>query len=137
MAFLDEVGLAELWNLIKAEDAKSAAGAKVAIGSYKGTGTYGQDNLTSLIFDFVPGILIIHYSTDVCIMTPTMTTNYMGTTGTGWATRSSYNSGTAYSMVITEWGTTVKWYTNTGSSSGSADYQFNSSSYTYDYVAIG
>lgn len=34
MAFLDETGLAELWSLIKAEDAKLT---KMAVGTYAGT----------------------------------------------------------------------------------------------------
>ncbi len=38
MAFLDETGLAELWSIIKAEDAKlSAKDAKVVAGTYVGT----------------------------------------------------------------------------------------------------
>ena len=46
MAFLDETGLAELWSLIKGEDAEFLASAlsadvKIGTGSYTGTGTYG------------------------------------------------------------------------------------------------
>ena len=56
MAFLDETGLAELWSLVKAEDAK---GVKIAAGSYVGTGTYGSSNPNSLTFDFVPKIVML------------------------------------------------------------------------------
>lgn len=51
MAFLDENGLSTLWDLIKAEDAKNA---KVVVGSYVGTGTFGVNNPTSITFDRAP-----------------------------------------------------------------------------------
>ena len=56
MAFLDETGLAELWTLVKAEDAERA---EIEVKSYTGTGTYGSANPNSLTFNFVPKIVFI------------------------------------------------------------------------------
>lgn len=55
MAFLDETGLAELWSLVKAEDAKKV---QMVTGSYTGTGTKTK----SLTFDFVPKFVLVHYT---------------------------------------------------------------------------
>lgn len=56
MAFLDETGLAEVWSLVTAEDAKNA---KIALVSYTGTGNYGIDNPSSLTFDFAPKVVLL------------------------------------------------------------------------------
>jgi hypothetical protein len=60
MAFLDETGLAELWELIQAEDEEvlSACG-KVAYGTFTGTNTVGASNPTVMTFDFEPKLVII------------------------------------------------------------------------------
>lgn len=56
---------------------------KIALGSYIGTGLYGEDNPTSLTFDFVPKILWVYgrmsSTTDVWINT-TRTTSATGVT---------------------------------------------------------
>jgi len=67
MAFLDETGLAELWSLVKAQDsgvttamtALANTKAKIATGSYTGTGTGGESNPNSLTFSFAPKFVFI------------------------------------------------------------------------------
>lgn len=53
MAFLDETGLAELWKLIKAEDASTISGSpKIETGSYTGTGYNDGEHGTSVTLNF-------------------------------------------------------------------------------------
>lgn len=44
-------------------DAALAAGAKIATGSYTGTGEYGASHPNTLTFDFAPKVVIISLST--------------------------------------------------------------------------
>lgn len=141
MAFLDETGLAELWGLVKAEDAK---GAKIATGSYTGTGTYGSSNPNSLTFGFAPKVvfylgrkdsdnILTHLlntnATTNRFMMPMgeMPTSYKMGWGFGYTDSSSVLRGQR-----SEDGKTISWY-----NSSNADNQNNSSAYTYYYLAIG
>lgn len=130
MAFLDETGLAELWKLIQAEDAEAVADkAKIATGSYTGTGTYGASNPNSLTFDFVPKVILFFSSASVIyaginnypLILLWGTTTQFGTT----------SSGTDKYSIVTYSGNTMSWY-----SLGTAG-QFNVSGTTYKWVAIG
>lgn len=136
MAFLDEAGLAELWSLIQAEDdaveALANAKAKIATGSYTGTGTYGSSNPNSLTFVFEPKfIFITAYATAYTNVIQAMLAR--GQDRLVYSSVSN-NGGSSYTnkSTLTWSGNTVTWY-NTNSESG----QLNSSSYTYYYIAIG
>ena len=100
--------------------------ARIATGSYIGTGTYNTNNKNSLTFDFEPKLLII---------TPKATVSQLFVAVGGSAYyiwwNSGYNSGQIDYGIIT-WGKTVSWYSTIG-----AVYQFNQSGSTYQYVAIG
>lgn len=131
MAFLDETGLAELWELIKAEDAKKA---KISMGSYTGTGTAGSANPNSLTFDFEPKLVIVGgYNT----------ANYTGTTLSGfsaaffmaiWGKEVSLSADQHTKMTLSFSGNTMSWY-NDGGSMGES--QFNNEGSVYNYIAIG
>ena len=82
------------------------------IGSYKGTGTYGKNNPTTLTLGFQPSVLIVsaHNGNSILAIHP----------------QSSFSP---ISLSWTDDG--VSWY-----SSDSADRQLNTSSVTYFYVAF-
>lgn len=48
-------------SLIETLQAAAGSGAKIATGSYVGTGTYGSSNPCSLTFDFSPTLLFISF----------------------------------------------------------------------------
>lgn len=125
MAFLDETGLAELWTLVKAEDAK---GLKIATGSYTGTGTAGEDNPCVLNFGFRPIVFFLDVTTartdakHYCWCYPQM--------------ESKHTSG--YVGVDILWlDDGISWYVDSGFSQETAENQFNTEGKEYHYVAIG
>lgn len=139
MAFLDEAGLAQLWALVKAEDAKLAAvDVKFQAGSYSGTGKYGLSNPSSLTFSFAPKIVAIYANiakssgtiyvqTDATWILPMekLTTEYV--MGNGFSSGGGHTWGKKSSD-----GKTVYWYNNEADG-----YQLNSDSAEYCYFAIG
>lgn len=97
-------------------------GAKIEVGSYVGTGTYGTLNRCSLTFSSTPKIVFIKSSGESKVMIL-----FYGHTR-GDSTGSTSSSG----KPQTTWdGNTVTWYTDS-----SASVQFNSSGETYDYLAF-
>ncbi len=100
-----------------------------AKGTYTGTGTVGEDNQNSLTFEFTPKIVIISG----------------GSTGFGvylWGdTRFipvMLSSSTTMYEIVTVSGNTMSWYATTGqSTNATAQYQFNTKSTKYSYIAIG
>lgn len=105
-------------------------GAKIATGSYVGTGTYGASKPCSLTFEFEPKALIVYRVGNV-------PTNEYSVLMIGTSALEKVMTGTTYSTngydnVITFSGNTVKWY-----NTYTAAMQMNYSSYTYGYIAIG
>ena len=96
-------------------------GARIEVGSYVGTGTYGSSNPNTLMFGFEPKIVFIEgsgYHTD----------------GVAFIQNGQEELNITELFYFTEisWdGKTVSWY---GSYSG---YQANESNWTYHYIAIG
>ena len=111
--------------LIAELQAAAGGGAKIATGSYTGTGTYGASNPCSLTFDFVPLVVILSQNggNDVSgYVVPASGLYHLivnGTTSIGFVTTSSS-------------GKVVSFYHNQY-----ADYQFNGSNAKTTYVAIG
>ena len=105
---------------------------RIAVGSYEGTGTYGQANPNSLTFDFAPKLVVI-------------TRNAVGSSGQGTVlvggqTKSSgigHSSSNSLSLYLTWEGNTVSWYTADVSGGGSASDQFNINGGIYHYCALG
>ena len=100
-------------------------GAKIATGSYIGTGAYGASEAVHLIFNFEPKLIFIWEDSGQSRM---------------WAlnpsTRSfGYSAGNTGGLAFVSWGANdVSWFSN--SASGNANAQ-NSTGKKYNYVAIG
>lgn len=110
--------------------------AKIATGSYVGTGTYGADNPCSLTFDFVPRAVLLF-----TMGTTTTQTSYSAwhppfaiiTSGRGVSTLS--NDGSAgvqiYFHLNVTLGKTTTWY-----NTSRVEYQMNESGWLYQYIAF-
>ena len=126
--------------------------AKIATGSYVGTGTFGVNNPCSLTFPFFPKILIFFERHRLAnndgpfdMLTPSLSsignygvpriwlanTNYQIT----HSLRSTYGDDGVYVQV--SWGVTTQWYAIGQSAEADAMTQLNTSGQTYDYCAIG
>lgn len=126
--------------------------AKIASGTYTGTGTYGADNPNSLTFSFEPKIVImLGYLNSNGAWNPMLgyipisSNNYEVITvmtasalSTAYSHYTGFLRGNMYSTTGTSWGKksedgkTFYWY-----DSGGAAGQCNSEGYTYFYLAIG
>lgn len=111
-------------------------GAKLAVGSYTGTGGYGAENANSLTFDFVPKIVWI--VTQNQYSTPHRAVLIHGCTA---ASSSDYRSYGISSVTWDDAARSVTWYAAPQGGSGSIKpevaAQMNSDGVTYLYVAIG
>lgn len=97
------------------------SGARIATGSYTGTGTYGADNPNTLTLPFEPKVLIVSAMMDA------------QTGHTAWIYGDSVGAVNSSYAVILSWdNNTVSWY-----SPNSASYQLNGNALSYQYVAIG
>lgn len=105
--------------------------AKIATGSYVGTGTYGPDNKNSLTFPFNPKFVAIW-----------MDNATVGPLFVFISEKSNYtlirSSGGSYSRNCSFDGNTLSWWSGDGSyGTGDKEIQANSSGVTYNYVALG
>lgn len=96
-------------------------GARIEVGSYVGTGTYGSSNPNSLTFGFEPKIILFGNAGAWPFINPKQTSIYAPVGGT-----SSF-------VVNISWnGKSVSWYSDEYQS-----YQLNNRGETYNYIAIG
>ena len=114
--------------------------ARIEVGSYVGTGTYGASNKNTLSFGFEPKLVILENATGY---------SGMMLNGIDYA-RIQYLPHTHSAFVLSWSGNTLSWYctkayyangtgaeSNTSTNNVSAAYQYNKSGETYRYVAIG
>lgn len=121
-------------------DAKlSAAPAKIAYGSYEGTGTFGSSNPNVVTMDFTPYF--------ICVYSGNSNSNVAMLTGIKGSQNMSTSLGaTSTNHNIVTWGDkSVSWYCS-GGSTGSAKDQFNATGSTqygetyggvYTWFAVG
>lgn len=96
--------------------------AKIAIGSYTGTGTYGVSNPNTLIFDFNPKIVLIAYTGKAGYLIAIREAEQ----ALGWNGNEGIN-------LYLEWGeNSLLWHSTSG-----ALRQFNSVGDIYPYLALG
>ena len=95
--------------------------ARIEVGSYVGTGTYGSSNPNSLTFGFEPKIILFDNAGAWPFINPKQTSIYdlIGTTDS-FVVNISWN------------GKSVSWYSDKNQS-----YQLNKKGETYHYIAIG
>lgn len=116
---------------------------QLAVGSYVGTGTYGQANPTSITFPFPPKLFWLHgkvrYGNNV-IVTALLEKLYWDTSYSVGSNGGIGGSTGVFSMT----GNTVSWYTTNTSSGYTEDNvnvipygQMNGPGETYQYIAIG
>lgn len=109
--------------------------AKIAIGSYIGTGRYGESDPNRLTFNFIPQYIAIYHIGSDYGKTPIKTELMQGMYGVfnknNIFSVDYYDGDNANTGVILEWGTTVKFYAN------SLTHQPNKQGVTYKYFAIG
>lgn len=125
--------LSAIKTLIDGANANANAKAKIATGSYVGTGKYGSSNPNSLTFDFAPKMIIAVYGGKAYngqLYYPIlMLLNPLD----AWVNSYSGDSGIGGAKTVVTWGeNTVSWY-----STESANSQLNYSGTTCHYIAIG
>lgn len=114
---------------------------KISIGSYVGTGTYGQNNPTTITFPFTPKLVFVYAQNE----------GIMGQAGTdflGVASRCLiwWMPGITYQILYGSYSTrlnflssnnVLSYYMTTIASGWGAEWQFNFSGKTYNWIAIG
>lgn len=119
--------LSKIKTLIDSANANANTKARIATGSYTGTGTYGSSHPNSLTFAFVPKLVIVSTNSSLY--------PYQSAGSWAWSFIYSYGATTTYvtssSVYFVLEGKTLKWY------SESENPQLNGSSTVYFYLAIG
>lgn len=133
--FMSDIALGELWAILK------ETSTKIAVGSYSGTGTYGEKSPCELTFDFEPAVVLVYKKSDLGFLFGTISNRreanaFIALQGSAQATRQGYVTDSTNSTITDHFiwdGCTFKWY-----SSGSGDYaQMNAVGVEYGYIAIG
>jgi parallel beta-helix repeat protein len=121
--------------------ATSLGAAKIASGSYTGTGTSGSSNKTSITVGFQPKLVLIR-SASYNSADPNLGVSYWNTVSNGYAHMiwiegmTNYVHDSSYNITFTRTSTGLQFYTNrTGTYGG--EYQLNKKDTVYNYVAIG
>lgn len=115
--------------------------ARIATGSYTGTGTYGSDKPNRLTLPFEPKLLMIAPAAYGIDFEDTNTSTYFYESAIWFAgtTKLAYrDSVTHYDIAYCTFsvsGNTISWYSNTAN--GSASTQLNTAGTKYAYIAIG
>lgn len=107
---------------------QSGGGVRIQTGSYVGTGTCGQANPCTLMFDFVPRLLIIQG-----VIAATTVSGLYAVAGTG--SYSAYYGESQFGMADRQhmqMGFNTQWYAD-----NNAEAQANTANTVYHYVAIG
>jgi len=114
-------------------DAALYARPRMAMGSYVGTGTYGENNPTTLNFDFEPKLVVIRKS-----IRNASRSGAIFVSGQSSSPGPEYFDDTTDAGYLTVWWdkNTVCWFTNS-TTSDMADRQMNKKDATYYYVALG
>ena len=114
--------------------------AKIAVGSYVGTGVSGVGHDNRLTFPFVPKIVIIRAETSSSYIFPAIFV-YGTDSNFVFETQSNYIEGANFAgwrvLVLTWNGTTLYWRCGTSDENSHPDYQLNENGKKYIYVAIG
>ena len=123
-------------NAVEAIQAAISGAAKVAVGSYAGTGAYGQANPNTLTFDFEPKLLIVQHPTSSCFTNNYTMDIFVAVRGVEEIRTYTTGSGSYDQECTFTWdGNSVSWFVS--SNRKTDDGQFNGSGVNYLYIAIG
>ena len=106
-----------------------SGGAKIATGSYVGTGQYGSGHPNELTFDFTPKLVLLFCGVGASIWH----TGDMNHTILLWGVTTTLRYSGSYNNTVSYSGNTISWYTT----ANFTDAQLNANNYEYHYVAIG
>lgn len=106
-------------------------GAQIEVGSYVGTGSFGQSSPNRLTFSFKPAMVMIFISNCITISSAPLMLMWDVT-----AQYSSVSTNPVITNYVSYQGNTVTWYVQSGDYSRAAD-QLNQSGETYSYIAVG
>lgn len=117
---------------VKIEAALESKGnCRIEVGSYVGTGTYGESHPCHLEFSFRPQIIFMDiHTTDDYNSVPQYYLFFYGAT-------EAFAFGESKRNILTWSDTSVSWYFPDERVSEAAEHQFNTSGKTYRYLAIG
>lgn len=108
---------------------KLTVGGQIEIGSYVGTGAAGPDNKNSLIFNFVPYMVVIVRNSAGTFYPGTVFIKEQ-TLSDGIGNNESSNG--SYALSVSWYGKSVSWY-----NASSASRQLNAEGESFYYFAIG
>ena len=134
-------GSTKYYSVLHEGNLSDLGAARIATGSYTGTGTYGSDKPNSLTLPFEPKLLMIAPAAYGIGFEDTNTSTYFYESAIWFAgtTKLAYrDSVTHYDIAYCTFsvsGNTISWYSNTAN--GSASTQLNTSGTKYAYIAIG
>ena len=111
----------------------NGTGAKIATGSYTGTGTYGSSNPNSITFPFVPKVVIVTKNASLFPDSGYIIEAFIWTTGIAGY---SFERGYAFTAKMELSGKTLKWYVDSTRYNYSRE-QLNISGIIYRWVAFG
>lgn len=124
----------EIFSVIAPYLSKIGEKAKIAVGSYVGSGKYGPNNPNNLIFPFNPHVVFVYFdSRNLGIFMCDWLTGTFQDYGYNALFLTSTAQGKLYARKVQN---TLYWYSNIGSSADISS-QFNSDNTTYYYTAIG
>ena len=136
----------QIKTLIDNVQSSTDSKARIQIGSYVGTGTYGADNPCSLTFDFAPQIVIITApKINVHVVGNFLASNGSTVACIG-ATYNNMRSNYIDANIILQYsltGNTLSWYElhyyigTDGYGFDGSEAQFNDYNETYHYIAFG
>lgn len=119
-------------TLINGANANADTKAKVATGSYTGTGTYGASNPNSLTFDFEPKVVVITPPVNKSSVAGYSFIAICGQTRAVCIVGDSGLNVNYYGEQLTWNEKTFSWYNKSN-----AQYQCNESGFVYPYLALG
>lgn len=134
-------GVTNYYSVLHEGNLSDLGVARIATGSYTGTGTYGSDNPNSLTLPFKPKLLMIAPAAYGIDFEDTNTSTFFYESAIWFAgtTKLAYrDSITHYDIAYCTFsasGNTISWYSNTAN--GLARTQLNTAGTKYAYIAIG
>ena len=105
---------------------------QIKIGSYTGTGQYGSSNKNSVTLGFTPKVFILYQNPCAISDSSALVSSIFWMTG-----MSSLTPRQGYPLTISTTSTGITWYMSGSSTTNAAGIQFNASSTTYYYIALG